>query len=244
MSPTSERRKYAIAATAIKLFIDRGYDAVTAEEIAAEAGIAARTFFRYFPTKEQAAFPDHEERVQRFKGALAAHALSTDPIEAAIDVSLASAHEYFEQPELYRPRYRLVHTEPALRDHERIADRAYELALEEFLVGQLGHPDSSGQESQSETELAARIFAAGLVAAVDSVLDTWAFQENVDLPALLDRARVLVRRSAHALFATAQHGSSTGEEDPSQGLVLVISEDHELKQQITALVTRHRSQEK
>ncbi|MCD4851912.1 TetR family transcriptional regulator [Arthrobacter sp. AK01] len=241
MSPTSERRKYAIAAAAIKLFIDRGYDAVTAEEIAAEAGVAARTFFRYFPTKEQAAFPDHEERVQRFKGALAAHVLTADPIEAAIDVSLASAHEYFEQPELYRPRYRLVHTEQALRDHERIADRAYELAIEELLVGPPHHRGSSGQATQPETELAARIFAAGLVAAVDGVLDTWAFHEDVNLPALLDSARVLVRRSARALFKTAHTGSSTGAEETSQGLVLVISEDLELQQQIAALVTRHRS---
>jgi len=42
-----------IRRAAFRLFIERGYDAVTTEEIATAAGVSARTFFRHVPTKEE-----------------------------------------------------------------------------------------------------------------------------------------------------------------------------------------------
>ncbi|TDZ45123.1 TetR/AcrR family transcriptional regulator [Mycobacteroides franklinii] len=42
-----------IRRSAFRLFVERGYDAVTTEEIASAAGVSARTFFRHIPTKEE-----------------------------------------------------------------------------------------------------------------------------------------------------------------------------------------------
>ncbi len=46
-----------LAAAAMELFATKGYEATTVDEIAAAAGVARRTFFRHFRSKEEAIFP-------------------------------------------------------------------------------------------------------------------------------------------------------------------------------------------
>ena len=59
--PLSDRRKaqtrLEIAESALELFVRDGYDAVSAEAIAAEAGVSLRTFYRYFQAKDEVLSP-------------------------------------------------------------------------------------------------------------------------------------------------------------------------------------------
>ena len=73
--PTLAERKRQVARehieeTALRLFVERGFDETTIADIADAAGISTRTFFRYFATKEDVVFADHSEEVERFKAAL------------------------------------------------------------------------------------------------------------------------------------------------------------------------------
>ncbi|MFJ5266283.1 TetR/AcrR family transcriptional regulator [Streptomyces sp. NPDC088387] len=70
----TERRKAAtrmeIARAAAGLFVSRGLKATRAEDIAQAAGIAPRTFYRYFATKEEAIAPLYAAGAQRWAEAV------------------------------------------------------------------------------------------------------------------------------------------------------------------------------
>jgi AcrR family transcriptional regulator len=57
---------------AMQLFAERGYDTVTVADICAAAEIAPRTFFRYFPTKEDVLAEPARQMAARLTAALAA----------------------------------------------------------------------------------------------------------------------------------------------------------------------------
>lgn len=61
--------------TAVELFERNGFDETTVDEIAAAAGVSPRTFFRYFPTKEECVLFDRFG----FDQALDDHLAGTDP---------------------------------------------------------------------------------------------------------------------------------------------------------------------
>ena len=65
-SPVRERKKRdtwrLIHATALRLMTERGFDAVSIDDIVAAAGISRRTFFNYFAGKESVVFdPDPDD---------------------------------------------------------------------------------------------------------------------------------------------------------------------------------------
>ena len=85
-----ERQRAQIRAdirrAAFRLFIERGYDAVTTEEIATAAGVSPRTFFRHVPTKEELLLAP-----VRHGGAAIVHLLEQRPATESPDVALVNA---------------------------------------------------------------------------------------------------------------------------------------------------------
>lgn len=92
MTPESlrDRQRAQIRAdirrAAFRLFVERGYDAVTTEEIATAAGVSPRTFFRHVPAKEELLLAP-----VRYGGAAIVHLLEGRPAGESPDVALINA---------------------------------------------------------------------------------------------------------------------------------------------------------
>ncbi|WP_326586660.1 TetR family transcriptional regulator [Streptomyces sp. NBC_01294] len=62
------RTRRHLAATALELFLERGFDAVSVADVAAAAEVSKPTLFRYFPSKEDLVldrFADHQDEAAR-----------------------------------------------------------------------------------------------------------------------------------------------------------------------------------
>src|ERR1700727_4043086 len=72
----------ALRQAALKSFARKGFANVTVTELAREAGVAERTFFRHFPTKESVLFQDYETQLEWLAGGLAQRTASESLFDA------------------------------------------------------------------------------------------------------------------------------------------------------------------
>ena len=77
----SEMMTTQLEAVALRLFEERGFD-VTVDEIATEAGISARTFYRYFPAKEDVLQVRIDRRSEAVRAALASRPVNEPPLQS------------------------------------------------------------------------------------------------------------------------------------------------------------------
>lgn len=182
-SPTKRKgsrdRRFAISAAAIRLFSEKGLDATTVDDIAAAANVAPRTFFRHFATKEEAVFPDHDERIADLRLKLSERHGAIEPLASALEVTRSSAMQYLNDAALYRPRFQLVRSNQALRERERLIDHYYEAAIAEYLDAELANEPASPMRAWA--------MAAGIVAAVNYALYVWVDASDREAREVLDR---------------------------------------------------------
>jgi AcrR family transcriptional regulator len=164
------RVRRGLAAAAMHLFASQGYEATTVDEIAAAAGVARRTFFRHFRSKEEAIFPDHDDTLVRVAEVLD----SAHPHEHPLDTVCRGITEvlrmYAESPEISVERYRLTREIPVLREREIASVARYERLFTRYL---LGHFDEGAHHDGDDDPLLAEVAASAVVAAHNHVLRRW-----------------------------------------------------------------------
>jgi AcrR family transcriptional regulator len=170
--------KHAIQDHALRLFVEKGYDATTVEEIAAAAGVSHMTFFRYFPRKEDVV--EYDEYDPLLEDLIAARPPDEAPITAvhnALRVGLQQVLSTDREALLIRTR--LILDNPVLRSRNLVAQDTTRDLFARALArrGGLAEPD-----------LAATVQASAALGAIAPALTTWAEDGEADLIALIDIA--------------------------------------------------------
>jgi AcrR family transcriptional regulator len=79
-----ERTRQALVDAAYALFASKGFEATTIAEIAARAEVGTRTFFSYFPTKEDVLFPESDARVRVALAAIEGRGPDEEPADVLL----------------------------------------------------------------------------------------------------------------------------------------------------------------
>jgi AcrR family transcriptional regulator len=166
---------------ALRLFTERGYDAVTIDDIAGEAGVSRRTFFRYFATKEDVLFSDQPDRLVELRKALAARPPEEPLLTAVRQAILSMAGEYEDEQEYLLRRITIMRGTPALLGRALIYQRSWEDALSELVADRLG--------VDPLTDLRPGVVAGATMAALRTAITLWLAQDGkAHLPTLAAEA--------------------------------------------------------
>ena len=175
----AEAVRARVERAALDLFTLRGFDAVTADEVADAAGISRRTFFRYHPTKADAVWGDFARHVARLDRLLR-DADDAAPVLATICRAYVDVNDYGpEDLPVLRQRMRLILTEPALQAHSQLRYAEIDRVVAGYVAGRTGG---------SPTDLLPRLVGASTRAAAMTAFAVWLTDDRVPLRDHLNRA--------------------------------------------------------
>lgn len=173
-----------IAEAAVALFAERGFDETTVEDIARAVGMTKRSFFRYFPTKEDAVFAGTEVLVEQVVADLQARPAGEDPWECLHQV-LRRWQERIYTSGAELAGQRLIETTPALRARLHQKRETWRHAARDVLVAR-----SDG----ALDDFSADLITNAATAVLDSVGREWVRTDGrADRTELLDRGFAALR---------------------------------------------------
>ncbi|GGP86292.1 TetR family transcriptional regulator [Streptosporangium pseudovulgare] len=146
MSPGRRERKKAatrqkIADAALRLFLERGYDAVGIRDVAAEADVAVTTLFSHFASKEALVFEQDEDFEQRLMRAVTGRA----PHEPLIPALRREIHALVRHctADGAAPIWGMIDESPALREYEKSMRLRHAESLATAIAADLGLPPTA-----------------------------------------------------------------------------------------------------
>ena len=163
MSCVDARRAKPCGSAALASFARKGFSNVTVTELAREAGVTERTFFRHFPTKEAVLFQDYETQVEWLADALTKQSES----ESVFDAVLAGVASFPHDLEVVR---QAASARTELISAERIAAhlRVVQASFAGVITGFIKERYARTHDIDLVAEVAGATLAAALVAAVEN----------------------------------------------------------------------------
>lgn len=146
----------------MRLFLDRGFDATTLEDIADAADVSRRSLFHYFASKEELVFSTKAEFPVRLAEAVARRPREEPLLDMVENALLDMAARYLTAEE--RALARLIHDTPALSAGDQAKYEMVERALAAALAERKALP---------EPDTACRVAAATAIGILKLSTDAW-----------------------------------------------------------------------
>src|SRR5581483_3773830 len=120
---------------ALKLYVERGFEQTTVAEIARDAGVTERTFFRHFADKREVLFGGSEMLRALLVDTIAEAPASIPPIEAVAAALDAAGTRLQERREHSRQRQAVIDAHPELQERELLKLASLASAMADALRG-------------------------------------------------------------------------------------------------------------
>jgi AcrR family transcriptional regulator len=125
-----------IEQAAMTLFMERGFDATTIEEITEAADVSKRSFFDYFPSKEEVVFAWQDSFADRLMAAIAARPAGESPVKAVEEALIVTITASADERALALSE--LIHCTPTLKARDQLKYAKLEQKLTEALIARSG----------------------------------------------------------------------------------------------------------
>ncbi|WP_205873924.1 TetR/AcrR family transcriptional regulator [Mycobacterium camsae] len=122
--------------TAHELFAERGFDAVTTEDIAAAAGISISTYFRHAPTKEGLLVEPVREAISAMLDSFSTRPADESAVEVLIQLFVARARDASESDRLHTWQRAIV-TAPHLLSKSTLMGESDERRFVELVASRM-----------------------------------------------------------------------------------------------------------
>jgi mycofactocin system transcriptional regulator len=179
-----------ISNVAIDLFTARGFDEVSVDDVAEAAGIARRTVFRYYASKNALPWGDFDAHLDHLRDLLAD--LDPDvPIRDALRTALLAFNSFDEQETArHRKRMRVILETAALQAYSMTMYAGWRAVVAAFVAQRLG---------TKPEDLVPQTVAWTMLGAALSAYEHWLADESVSLAQALGDAFDTVAEGLAAL---------------------------------------------
>jgi AcrR family transcriptional regulator len=157
-------------------FLAQGVEDTSAEQIAADAGVSLRTFYRHFASKHELMYGDYDASLQWFRTALESRPLD-EPITEAV---LAAIYSFPFDPD---NMYEIAALRQDVLDREHV-ERHLAQVQAEFAVEVERHLLRRGDPADEEARFLSTVTAQCVAAATFAALDSWMRGSHADLEEL------------------------------------------------------------
>ncbi|WP_193046235.1 mycofactocin system transcriptional regulator [Mycolicibacterium baixiangningiae] len=179
-----------ITDVALELFAARGFDEVSVDDVAAAAGIARRTVFRYYSSKSAIPWGDFDAHLDHMRHLF--DGVDPDvPIDDALRAALLAFNEFdAAETARHRQRMRVILQTDALQAYSMTMYAGWRAVVAGFVARRMG---VKGQDLVPQT------VAWTMLGVALSAYEQWLADEAVSLTQALGDAFDTVRNGLHAL---------------------------------------------